>query len=156
MAAIENIASRIKGVKVAKIPIGQAALLLAGLGISDVLVGSISGITKMPGLISGPALAILLQLGAVKKLVGSTMADVLAATAVAVGIDQQIALREKTSALVGRIVPGRAPLAGLKSRLSSAPRVVPSPKTSTALGQVPEELLSEQERRIISTLQVRR
>jgi len=155
MAIIESTAARIKRIEVAKIPLGQAALLLAGLGISDVLVGSISGITRMPGVISGPALAVISQLSVVKKLIGSTMAGVLAATAVAVGIDQQIGLREKTSALVSRIVPGRAPLAGLKSRLSAASSAAPS-RPSAVLGQVPEELLSEQERRIISTLQVRR
>ena len=157
MAVIESTVARIKRIEVAKIPLGQAALLLAGLGISDVLVGSITGITRLPAMLSGPVLAIVSQLGAVKKIIGSTMADVLAATAVAVSIDQTIGLRDRTKALVGRIVPGGAPLAGLRSRLAGiSTSAAAAARPSASLGQLPEELLSEQERRIISTLQVRR
>ena len=142
---LEGIATKIKGVKVAGLPIGDAALLLAGFGINDVIVPTVTTLTKLNiPIVVGPGVALLTQLGAVKKILGPTMANALAITAIMIGVDEQIGLRAKTrslvSSLVGRVLP--APTAGAPAQ------------PTASLGQAPV-FVSEQERRTAATLRIR-
>jgi len=145
MEAIERGVSRIGEIKVANIPIGQSILLLAGLGISDVLVPVGTRFLKMP-ILSGAAWSVIMKLPVVSRLIGPTLSDVLSATSVATGIDSQFQIRARAQGLVSGLV-SRAGLAGVaKAELAG-------PAARVSLGQ-DLGLLSEPERRMLSTYKV--
>jgi len=148
MDAVETMAAKVKAIEVMNVPLGTSALLLVGLGLNDIAIPAIGALTKLPPIAVGPAIAIVSQLPAVKKILGSTMAGVISATAVAMAIDQQLNIRGKTATLVSRLVGKILPpteTAGLAG--ASAPATV---------GQIaPEEFMSEQERRVLATLRVK-
>lgn len=150
MDAVESLAAKVDRFEVAQIPVGKAALLLTGLGLNQALVPVLAGLLKgipLSSLISGGGLAVLARLGIVKRVIGPTMSNVLMATAIAVGVDQEVDLSGKVQALVSRIIPG-AVTAGVPATTAG----VEGSSTPTALGQAPA--LTEQERRILSSLRV--
>ena len=141
---LEDIAKRVGAVELYKIPVGKAILLLAGLGISETLIPTASALTRLPPIATGPALAIVSQLPITKRFLGDTMATVIATTAVAIAVDQQLNIRGRTAALV----------ASITGRLAPAPTA--GPAAPVAMGQVaPAALMSEQERRTMATLRIR-
>jgi hypothetical protein len=147
MEAIERGVSRIGEIKVMNIPVGQAILLLAGLGINDALVPVVTNFLKFPAL-SGAALSIVTKLPFVSRFLGPTLSDVLSATAITVGIDEQFAIRRRVKNLVS----------GLTSRVGVRTSGVelegtPSTPSRVSLGQ-DFGPISEQERRILATFQV--
>lgn len=135
MDAIEKGARTVGGFEVLNIPVGQAILLLAGLGINDVLVPVLSKFLKMP-ILSGAALSVISKLPVVENVIGKTLGDVLAATAIATGIDEQLAIRERTKAWVATLVSKASVVT------SGAPAAV---STGRDTG-----LLNEYERRVLS------
>lgn len=147
MKAIENITGKVGDFKLMNIPLGQAMLLLAGLGLNDIMVPMLTNVLKMP-ILSGAAISVVTKLPIVENFIGPTLADVLAATAIATGIDEQIQLRSRTKNLVAGLI-GKigVPVATAGVNLGAAPRKV---ALGADLGMV-----SEPERRILATMQVR-
>ena len=146
MNTLERISSRIQDVKVFNVPIGDAILLLAGLGINDALVPAISKFIPIPNLsavIGGSAIGAISKLPAVERILGPTMSNVISATAVATGLDYQIGIRDKVRNLVSSITGGKTTTVstGGISAIESSPAV--------SLGQAD---ISEQERRILATM----
>lgn len=148
MNAIEKGVSRIGDIKVAKIPLGQSILLLAGLGISEALLPPLTTFLKMP-VLSGAALSIVVKLPMVSRLIGPTLSDVLAATSIATGLDQQLSIRARSKNLVSGLL-GRVGVSTAGVELGAAAR--PAIKR-VALGQ-DFGPVSEQERRILGTFRV--
>jgi len=122
--SLENITAKVKAVKVAGIPLGDAILILFGLGLNDALIPVATRLVKMP-IISGGA---------------STLANVISATAVATGVDQQIALRARIHSLVTSLVGRAAPTAGVSA--------LAGPSKSSAPVSLGQAEVSEPERRI--------
>jgi len=152
MDAIEKALSRVGDVKVANIPIGQALLLLAGLGISDILVPIGSKFLKVP-MLSGAVMSVLVKLPVVSRIIGRTLSDVLAATSIATGLDEQFAIRERARGLVGGLVSKIGiNTAGVRSRLAGVKTgAATAAPARVSLGQ-DFGLMSEPERRILATL----
>lgn len=146
MRAIESGVSRIGRIKVANVPVGQSILLLAGLGVSEALVPLLTPFLKIPAL-SGGALSVIVKLPMVSRLIGPTLSDVLAATSIAVGLDQTLLIRDRAKNLVSGLV-GRLGVktAGVAALAGPAPARV-------SLGQ-DFGPVSEQERRILGTFRV--
>ena len=145
MNGLERVASRVKETKIFGIPIGDSLLLLIGLGVNDALIPTISRIIPVPqlsGLLGGAAIGVISKLPIVERFLGSTMANVISATAVATGIDYQLGLRAKVQSLVSSIMPART--AGVITSGASTPQAV-------SLGQA----VSEQEKRILEALKSR-
>ena len=146
MSAIEKGVSRVGKIKVANIPLGQSILLLAGLGISEALVTPLNTFLKMP-ILSGAALSVVAKLPVVSRLIGPTLSDVLAATSIATGLDQQLQVRERSKNLVlGLLGKVGVKTAGVAALAGPAPARV-------SLGQ-DFGPVSEQERRILGTFRV--
>lgn len=150
MQSLEKISEKIKNIKLAKIPLGEAILILLGLGVSDALIPATTRFVRSP-IISGGLVAFLAKMPIVERFLGSTFANVLAATAAATGIEDQIALRGRTHAMVSGLVGRVAPMAGIVAPRATANMgsPAPAPVTTASLGQVD---VSEQERRILSSL----
>lgn len=149
MDAIESLASRVEEFDVAQVPVGKSALLLTGLGLNEALVPVVSALLRgipLSSLISGGGLAFLARLGPVKRILGPTMSNVLMATAIAVGIDNEIDMTGKVRALVSSIVPGAG------AATSGVPAQTAGAESSPAVGLGQAEALTEQERRILSSL----
>ena len=145
MNGLESISSRVKESKIFGIPIGDSLLLLIGLGINDALIPAVSRLIPIPqvsGLLGGAALGVVSKLPIVERFLGPTMANVISATAVAVGLDQQLAVRAKVQSLLSSVMPVKT--AGIVT--SEASQAVP-----VSLGQAD---VSEQERRILAGLKV--
>ena len=143
MNALENISSKIKQTKIFGIPIGDSILLLIGLGVSDSLIPAVSRIIPIPqlsGILSGAAIGAVSKVPAVERLLGPTMANVISATAVAVGVDYQIGLKAEVQSLVSSVLPVKTSGVITGGVSSAAP---------VSLGQAD---VSEQERRILETL----
>ena len=146
MSAIEKGVSRVGKIKVANIPLGQSILLLAGLGISEALVTPLNTFLKMP-ILSGAALSVVAKLPVVSRLIGPTLSDVLAATSIATGLDQQLQVRERSK----NLVLGLLGKVGVKTAKAAA-LAGPAP-ARVSLGQ-DFGPVSEQERRILGTFRV--
>lgn len=144
MEALERLSSRIGEIKVGNVAVGQSFLLLAGLGINDALVPLLSAYLKVPAL-SGAILSVIASLPAVRRIVGPTLSDVLSATAIAVGLNEQFQIRERTQSFVSGILGRLAPKTAGTSELAGT--------ESVSLGQN-ESLLTEQERRILATMKI--
>lgn len=154
MIGLQRVSEKIKKIKLAGIPVGNALLLLVGLGLNDALVPAASKILKAP-ILAGAGIAFLAKIKIVEKFLGPTLADVLSATAIATGIEDQISLRGRTHALVASLVGKISPTAGisaLKGTSASNSAAAPASPATTTLGQVD---ISEQESRILSTLKAR-
>lgn len=145
MEAIERMSARIKDIKLAGVPVGDALLILVGLGINDALVPAATRLVRAP-IISGGLIAFLSKLPMIERFIGPTLASVISATAVATGIEDQIALRGRTHAIVSSLVGRVAPIAGIAKTAGASPSPAP-----VSLGQV----ISEQERRILESLKAR-
>jgi len=145
--SLENITAKVKAVKVAGIPLGDAILILFGLGLNDALIPVATRLVKMP-IISGGAIAVLSKLPVIERFLGSTMANVISATAVATGVDQQIALRARIHSLVSSLVGRAAPTAGVSA--------LAGPSKSSAPVSLGQAEVSEPERRILEALKARR
>jgi len=114
------------------------------LGINDALVPLLSAYLKVPAL-SGAILSVIASLPAVRRIVGPTLSDVLSATAIAVGLNEQFQIRERTQSFVSGILGRLAPKTAGTSELAGT--------ESVSLGQN-ESLLTEQERRILATMKI--
>ena len=140
---LENISAKVKNTKVFGVPIGDAILLLVGLGVSDALIPIVNKVAKLP-IISGAGLAALVKIPAVEKVLGPTMSNVLSATSIAVGTDEQFAVRGKVESLLSSVtgvVPGLAPSTPVHT--SGIPESISTPVVNN---------MSEQERRILATM----
>lgn len=147
MNALEKGVSKIGRIKVANIPLGQSILLLAGLGISEALITPVNTFLKMP-VLSGAALSVIVKLPMVSRLIGPTLSDVLAATSIATGLDQQLLIRSRAKNLVS----GLLSKVGVSTAGVELGAVRPAIKR-VALGQ-DFGSVSEQERRILGTFRV--
>jgi len=143
--SLERITSRVKETKVLGVPIGDAMLLLIGLGVSEAIVPVLTRFVKFP-IISGAGIGVIAKLPAIERLLGPTAANVISATALATGLDHQIALRDKIQTIVSSIVGKISPVATSGAITSGVTQPI-------SLGQAD---VSEQERRILETLRVRR
>jgi len=150
MEAIERIAGKVGAFKVADVPVGQAALLLTGLGLSEGLLPLLTPMLKQP-VLSGAALAVIARLPIVKRILGTTISDVLMATAMAVGLDQQINIRGRMQGYVASLVGRITPTAGISAKTAGTGG---AGKASPILGENNERMLTEQERRMLSALRV--
>lgn len=142
---LEKLVGKIKDTKFAGVPIGDALLLLVGLGINDALVPTLTRLVKFP-ILSGASIAFLSKLPMSERFLGPTMANVISATAIAVGVEDTIALKARVQAFISSITGRIAPTAGAITSGASS-------NTPVSLGQVN---ISEQERRILETLKVKR
>ncbi len=147
MNGLERIASRVKETKIFGVPVGDALLLLIGLGVNEVLVPTLGSLIRLPNLpaVTGAGIGVIAKLPVVERFLGPTMGNVLSATALATGLDHQIGVKAKVQSLISRILPaGTATAGAITSGVSTSQAV--------SLGQAE---VSEQERRILETLKVR-
>jgi len=142
---LERLTSTIKNLKIANIPVGDALLLLIGLGVNEAIIPTISRLIRLGNLPSvvGAGLGVVVKMPAVEKFLGPTLANVLSATAIAEGIDEQFNVRAKTEAVLSKFLPGGVATAGVET--SGIEEVA-------KLGQAE---VSEQERRIVSAIRAR-
>ena len=151
---MERLVSRIKELQVAGIPVGNAILLLAGLGTSDVLVPILNRFINIPA-VSGAAISAIVQLPMIRRLIGDSAAAVLSATSMAVGLEQQLQVRARAQQLASRIL-GTVGLAGSPRISLSGSQETSSPSRSipsVRLGQQVQPM-SEAERRALATMAV--
>ena len=147
MEIIEKGLSKVGKFEVVNIPVGQAVLLLAGLGLNDIMVPALTSFLKMP-ILSGAAISVISKLPVVEKFIGPTLSDVLAATAIATGIDEQFQLRNRTksmvSGLLSKVGVSTVATTGVNTQAAVSTRGV-------ALGK-DFGMMSEPERRILATM----
>ncbi len=142
---LERFTSTIKNLKIANIPVGDAILLLIGLGVNEAIVPTVARLIRLGNLPSvvGAGLGIIAKMPAVERFLGPTLANVLSATAIAEGIDEQFNVRAKTEAVLSKFLPGGVATAGVETS---------GVEETAKLGQAE---VSEQERRIVSAFRAR-
>jgi len=115
------------------------------LGVNEAIVPTVARLIRLSNLPSvvGAGLGIIAKMPAVERFLGPTLANVLSATAIAEGIDEQFNIRARAEATLSRLLPGGVATAGVET--SGVAEVA-------KLGQVE---ISEQERRIVSAIRAR-
>ncbi|OQX87768.1 MAG: hypothetical protein B6D55_02345 [Candidatus Omnitrophica bacterium 4484_70.2] len=141
---LERLTSTVKNLRIADIPVGDAILLLIGLGVNEAVIPTIARLIRLGNLPSvvGAGLGIVVKMPAVERFLGPTLANVLSATAIAEGIDQQFNVRARTESVLSKFLPG----------VSTSGIETSGIEEVAKLGQAE---VSEQERRIVSAYKVR-
>jgi|GEM_PF-2834935 len=120
---MRDMLEKLSRLEVAGIPIGAPFLLLASMGIAEGVAGLLSA-TKVPPIATGPGLAFLSN-RFLRRFLGDAGSRLFATGAVMGGVDLQLGVISRISALVSKVKTSGVPVEGWSGAeaLGEAPQV---------------------------------